>query len=76
MVKTAIAIPDVKTSGTADVVESYGVVTMERVKHDSISEAVDIAKGGKGFAEQFFAAIAEHRNWDRELDGISAMVAY
>jgi len=76
LVKSAIALPEVQTSGSADAVESYGVITMEQIGAGSLSEVVEVAKGGKGFMEKFFAAIAQHRNWDRELDGLNTMVAY
>lgn len=75
-VNKAIQLPAVQVSTAAEAVESYGVVTLDKVGAGSLSEAVDLVKGGAGFAEKFFASIAAHRNWDRELDGLNAMIAY
>lgn len=75
-VNQAVSLPAIKVSNSTEAVEAYGVVTMEKVGAGSLSEVVDLVKGGKGFAEKFFGAIASHRNWDRELDGLSSMIAY
>jgi len=76
LVNAAINLPAVQISSGGDAVESYGVVTMASLKPNSLSEAVDIAKGGTGFVESFFTAVANHRCWARELDGLNTMVAY
>ncbi|KAK3369595.1 catalase-like domain-containing protein [Lasiosphaeria ovina] len=75
-VQIAIALPQITASVSGDVLERYGVVTVGQVKPTSFSEAVTIAKGAKGFLENFFYAIAQHRNWDRELDGLNTQIAY
>ncbi|KAJ9136916.1 Catalase [Pleurostoma richardsiae] len=75
-VKQAIGLPSVSLSSSSDVVESYGVVTMQEVSPSSFKEAVEIAKEAKGFQEQFFYQIAQHRAWARELDGLNTQVAY
>jgi len=76
LVNMAINLPTIKLSSGNDAVESYGVVTMKSIKPNSLSEVVDVAKGGKGFVESFFTSIANHRCWARELDGLNTMVAY
>lgn len=54
--------------------ESYGVIT-------GYGDAVSLLKVGtagpdaKGLAEQFIWHISRHRNWARELDGLSDQVA-
>ncbi|OAA64724.1 catalase A [Niveomyces insectorum RCEF 264] len=42
--------------------QSYGVVTTQ--------------KASKEFTKAFFHSIAQHRNFDRELDGLNTLVAY
>ncbi|EON98254.1 putative catalase 1 protein [Phaeoacremonium minimum UCRPA7] len=76
LLNTAFALPAVQISSGSNAVESYGVVTLQSVSPSSFGEAISIAKGATGFLEQFFFSIAQHRNWDRELDGLSTMVAY
>jgi catalase len=41
-----------------------------------LSEAVTIAKGAKGFMEEFFYGISQHRCWARELAGLLIQVAF
>ena len=57
------------------VTESYGVVTVGRVEESSLKQPVEIAKAGKGFISTFFFQISQHRCWQRELDGLTDMVA-
>jgi len=59
-------------SQTSDgVTESYGVVTMGRQPEDSAK----VEGATKEFVDTFFKQIAMHRCWQRELDGLSDMVA-
>ncbi|KAK3368791.1 catalase 1 [Podospora didyma] len=76
LVHKVIGLPEITVSISGDVHESYGVVTIGTIKPENFSEAVTIAKGSAGFLENFFYAIAQHRNWDRELDGLNTQVAY
>jgi len=76
LVRAAIDLPGVQTSSGTDAVKSYGVVTMASMKPGSLSEVVDLAKGGIGLLEGFFAAVADHRCWARELEGLNTLVAY
>jgi catalase len=57
-------------------VESYGVVTLRHPKPETLKEVVEVAKGAKGFLEKFVINVSNHRCWQRELDGLSTMVAY
>ncbi len=75
-IKTSLALDQIEASDSSQAVESYGVVTLGAVDESSLSKVVDIAVGGKGFVERFFASIAQHRNWARELDGLSSQIAY
>ena len=74
--KLAFALPAVEVSRGDDAVESYGVVTLGKVAPDRLSETVAIAKESAGFFEKFWYQIAQHRNFQRELDGLSVQVAY
>ena len=76
LVKKAVGLPEVKVSDGGGVVESYGVVTLQHVQPDSLKDVVKIIKGAKGFLEEFFYTMAQHRNWARELEGLSTQVAY
>ncbi|KAI0129135.1 catalase [Xylariales sp. AK1849] len=74
--KLAFGLPNISVSQDSEAVESYGVVTIARVQPDHFTEVVKIAKGGSNFMEKFWYQIASHRNFDRELDGLSEMVAF
>jgi len=75
-VKEACALPGITFSESADVVDSYGVVTASQVAPQSFKEAIQMAKGAKDFVDAYTFAISQHKNFERELDGLSAMVAY
>jgi catalase len=63
-------------SGTG-VVSSYGVVTAGGPqKPESFKETVKIVKEAADFAGKFFFEISQHRNYQRELDGLAATVAF
>jgi catalase len=72
----AFNIPQLKISQDERAVESYGVVTIAKAKAEHFSEVIQIAKESSNFLDMFWYQIANHRNWDRELDGLSSMVAY
>lgn len=74
--KVALQLPGVQLSAGGKAVESYGVVTVDHIVPESFSESFTIAKEAKNFVDQFFYQISQHRNWDRELDGLSTQVAY
>lgn len=76
LVNKAIALPEVAVSSSGDAHESFGVITLRQIKPESFTEAVQIAKGATGFLEKLFYAIAQHRNFDRELAGLHSQVAF
>jgi catalase len=63
-------------STSTDVQNSYGVVTAAKVSPDGFKEAVKMAKEAADFIGQYTYAISCHKNFERELDGLSVMVAY
>ncbi|KAF5352195.1 hypothetical protein D9758_009253 [Tetrapyrgos nigripes] len=75
LLQTAFGLPGVEFSSDGSVSSSYGVVTIGK-RPEGFMEAVKIAKEGSSFLEKFFYEISQHRNWDRELDGLNAQVAY
>jgi catalase len=75
-VRQAVDLPGMEFSTAGDVVESYGVVTSSQVQPESFKEAVQMAKGAKDFLSSYLFAISQHKNFDRELAGLNAMVAY
>jgi len=75
-VRDACDLPGMEFSTSADVVDSYGVVTASQVQPESFKEVVKIAKGAKDFITAYTYAISQHKNYDRELQGLSSMVAY
>ncbi|KAL2871630.1 catalase catA [Aspergillus lucknowensis] len=68
---------NVATAESKEVVEWYGVVTARGPeKPESFSEGFKILKDASDFVGRFFYQISQHRNWQRELDGVSATVAW
>jgi catalase len=62
--------------GEQGITQSYGVVTAGDRDTAGLMEKVKMAKDAKDFAGAFFHAVSCHRHFDRELDGLTAMVAY
>lgn len=75
-VKDACALPGIKFSESGEVESSYGVVTAKQVQPQSFKEAVNMTKGAKDFVDAFTYEISQHKNWDREMEGLDEMVAY
>ncbi|KAF7556881.1 hypothetical protein G7Z17_g1163 [Cylindrodendrum hubeiense] len=78
LLEKAIQLPGVmlSTANDTEAVESYGVVTLKNAHPESLKEIVTVAKSAKGFLERFVYVMSQHRCWQRELDGLSTMVAY
>lgn len=78
-VQKAVGVEGMVFSGSAvDVIDCYGVVTSGGLgdKPHNIREGMDKVKGGMSFINTFVFNISEHRNFQRELDGINDLVAY
>lgn len=60
------------TPTSAEPVEWYGVVTAGTQKPESFKEGWEVAKAAKDFVSQFFYQVSQHRNYQRELDGLSS----
>jgi catalase len=79
VVKRALALPDVKLKErerSDEVISHYGVVTTGVYNITSVTDVLQIAPGPKGFVSNFAYEISKHRCYDRELDGLTAQVAY
>jgi catalase len=61
-----------------DVVDCYGVVTAGGVADGpgTVREGLKMLKGAKNFLDAYAYNISQHRNFKRELDGLTSMVAY
>jgi catalase len=58
-------------------VEWYGVVTARGPESaESLSEGFKVLKDAGDFTSKFFYQISQHRNWQRELDGLASTVAF
>jgi catalase len=75
-VKDACDLPGMEFSTSGETIESYGVVTAAQVSPSSFKEAIQMAKGAKDFVDAYTFAISQHKNFDRETQGLNAMVAY
>lgn len=75
-VKDACALPGLTFSSSGEVEESYGVVTAAKVQADSFKEMAQMVSGSKDFVDAFFYQISQHKNWAREMDGLTEMVAF
>lgn len=78
LVRTAVGIEGM-TFATGNepegVVDSYGVVTAAGVGGKDAG-VLSMVKGAKNFIDAFAFGISQHRNFQRELDGLTSMVAY
>lgn len=72
----ALQLPGVAISAGGEAVESYGVVTLKGAKPENLKQVANVARNAKGFLEKFMYSVSQHRCWQRELDGLSTMVAY
>ncbi|KAK7721780.1 catalase 1 [Botryosphaeria dothidea] len=75
-VKETVALSEIAVSSNEETQDSYGVVTAAKVVPDSFKEVFKMAQGTKDFVDAYFYAISQHKNWDRELKGLSTQVAY
>jgi len=75
-VKSAVNLTGMEFSTTAEVTESYGVVTVSQVHADSFKEKLELIKGASNFVAAYAYAISQHKNFDRETAGLVSQVAY
>lgn len=61
-------------SSSGGVTGSYGVVTGHGRPQDLLKVS-NVSSDSKGLAERFIWEVSRHRNWQRELDGLSDEVA-
>jgi catalase len=67
----------VASSQSPEPVEWYGVVTAGgEQKPESFKESVQILKGATDFVGKFFYQVSQHRNYQRELDGLASTIAF
>lgn len=79
LVETALRdVEGLKVAGAHESqhVEWYGVVTAGQQKAESFSEGVKIVKDAKDFVGKFFYHVSRHKNYERELDGLTMSVAF
>lgn len=76
LVRQACGIEGMTFAEGTDVVDSYGVVTAAGAGTGSFKEGLQMLKGAKTFIEAFAYNMSQHRNWQRELDGLTSMVAF
>ncbi|RDW88620.1 catalase-1 [Coleophoma cylindrospora] len=78
LVQMACGIEGMQFSTSSEVVDSYGVVTAGGLgaSASSIEEGLKMIKGAKSFLDAYAFNISQHRNFQREADGLTAMVAY
>jgi len=77
LVRLACGIEGMTFAEGTDVVDSYGVVTAGGAgKPGSFKEGLQMLKGATTFIESYAYNISQHRNFQRELDGLTEMVAY
>lgn len=78
LVRGAIGVDGMEFSRAGEVVDCYGVVTAGGLgeRPGSLKEGLQMVKEAKGFMDAFAFNISEHRNFQRELDGVNDLVAY
>ncbi|PMD47036.1 catalase-domain-containing protein [Hyaloscypha variabilis F] len=79
LVKMACQIEGIIFSAgqSGEVVDSYGVVTASGVgRPTGVTEALKMVRGAKTFLDAYAFNISQHRNFKRELDGLTSLVAY
>ncbi|TVY84232.1 Catalase-1 [Lachnellula suecica] len=76
LVQTACGIEGMQFSTNSEIVDSYGVVTAGGFKPSGVKEALKMVKGSKSFINAYAFNVSQHRNFQRELDGLTSMVAF
>ena len=79
LVRDACQLPGMRfaESSTDGLVDSYGVVTAGgKMEPGSIKEALQIMRDARDFVGAYAYNISCHKHFDREMDGLSEMVAF
>jgi len=78
LVRYACDVDGMSFSTSDELVDCYGVVTSSGLgkSPESIKQALNMVKGASSFIDAFAYNISQHRNFDREFDGLTEMVAY
>lgn len=78
--RDAVMLPGVKFASSAhssEVTSSYGVVTVGQVDPSSIpKKLVKIVQADVDFVSRFAYELSKHRCYEREMDGLTAKVAF
>jgi catalase len=76
LVRQVCELDGMAFSSGAEVVNSYGVVTASEVEARGLKTISNMSKNSANFIDAFAFAVSQHRNWDRELDGLSNSIPY
>ncbi|KAH8801575.1 catalase-like domain-containing protein [Xylogone sp. PMI_703] len=77
LVQHALSVDGMMFSTNADVIDSYGVVTAAGPGDLSdIKKGLELIKGAKKFLDAYAFNISQHRNFKREEDGLTDLIAY
>lgn len=78
LIQFACGVDGMAFSTGTDAVDSYGVVTASGLGtgSSSVGMVLNMVKGAKNFLDAYAYNISQHRNFKRELDGLTSMVAY
>lgn len=78
LVQLACGVEGMVFSTAGELSDCYGVVTASELGKtpESLKEALNMVKGATNFVDAFTYNISLHRNFDREADGLTSMVAY
>lgn len=74
LVQRCLGDTEIKFSSSNEAVDSYGVITAESVGRTG--ERIEMKRGSKNFLNSYAYNISQHRNFERELDGLTSMIAY
>ena len=76
--RTACDVAGMAFSTTVEVVDCYGVVTAGGLGDGpaNIKEGLKMVKGAKNFLDAYAYNISQHRNYQREIDGLAGAVAF
>jgi len=78
LVRDACGVEGMSFSTSDKLVDCYGVVTAANLGEtpESLKQALNMVKDASNFMDAFAYNISQHRNFEREFDGLTASVAY